>query len=98
MTNALYKRVVRKEVTLETARAALKTILRFDIEIREELGLQARAMGLAHRLRQSAAYDSQYLALAEHYRCELWTGDQRLQAAVAETFPWVRWIGEYSTP
>jgi predicted nucleic acid-binding protein len=97
LTNALYKRVVREEVALETAQAALRIILGFDIEIREEPGLQARAMRLAHRLRQPAAYDGQYLALAEHHQCELWTGDLRLHAAAVSTLPRVRWIGEYTS-
>jgi len=95
VTNALYKRVVRKEMTIDTAQAALNVIFGFDIELREEPGLQIRAMELAHRLKQPTTYDCQYLALAEHYRCELWTGDQRLHGAVAGALPWVKWIGQY---
>lgn len=94
VTNALYRRVVRKEMGLDTALAALEVILGFNIEIREEPGLQARAMELAHRLKQPTTYDCQYLALAEHYRCELWTGDQRLYSAAEGKFSWVKWIGK----
>lgn len=94
VTNALYKRVVRGEFDLGTAQAALRVILQFGIEIREEAGLQARAMDLAHQLRLPAVYDPQYLALAEHHECELWTGDRRFFDAAKQTFSWVKWVGE----
>ncbi|MBI4483906.1 MAG: type II toxin-antitoxin system VapC family toxin [Acidobacteria bacterium] len=96
--NALYKRIVRGEMALTTAQAALDVILGFAFEIHEEPGLQARAMDLAHQLRRPNTYDCQYLALAEHYGCELWTGDRRLYNAVKRTIGWVKWIGDYSPP
>jgi predicted nucleic acid-binding protein len=98
VTNALYKRIVRGELNLDTAQAALRIVLGFAIEIREEPGLQARAMALAHRLGRPSAYDCQYLALAEHHRCEFWTGDQRFFNAVKRTVPRVKWIGNVPSP
>lgn len=97
VTNALYKRIVRGELDLDRAQAALKVILGFAIEIREEAGLPARAMALAHELRRPTTYDCHYLALAQHYHCELWTGDQRFSNAVKPAIPWVKWIGHYSS-
>ena len=94
VTNAVYKRVVRRELTLVEAQHALDIVLGFSIEIREEPGLAHRAMEWASRLRQPAAYDMQYLALAELNRCECWTGDQRFFRAARVTAPWVRWVGE----
>lgn len=93
LTNALYKRIVRGEFDLDTAQAALKVILGFAIQIREEPGLPARAIALAHQLRQPTTYDCYYLALAEHHRCELWTGDQRFYNAVKHAIPWTKWVG-----
>lgn len=95
-SNALYKRVMRGEMTLRTARAAFDMILAFAFEIREEPGLQSRAMELARELRRPSTYDCQYLALAEQLDCELWTGDQRFSNAVRRRTPRVKWIGEYS--
>lgn len=97
VTNALYKRIVRGELDLPTAQTALEIILAFSIEIREEPGLQARAMALAHQLRRPTTYDCHYLALAEQYQCELWTGDQRFYNAVRHMIPWVKWIGNDPT-
>jgi predicted nucleic acid-binding protein len=82
---------------LAIAQAALEVILGFGIEIREEPGLQARAMALAYQLTRPSTYDCHYLALAQHYQCELWTGDQRFYNAVKEAIPWVKWIGTGST-
>lgn len=95
VTNALYKRLLRREMDLGTAQRALRVILGFAVEIREEPGLPARAIALAEQLRRPSTYDCHYLALAERYRCELWTGDHRLYNAVTPAIPWVKWIGQY---
>ncbi len=55
-------------------------------------------MALAHQLRRPTTYDCYYLALAERYQCELWTGDQRFYNAVKDAIPWVKWIGNDPTP
>lgn len=98
VTNALYKRVVRRELTLAEAQHALDIVLGFSVELREEPGLAHRAMEWAVRLRQPATYDMQYLALAELNRCECWTGDQRFFRSARAVAPWVRWVGEPRDP
>jgi predicted nucleic acid-binding protein len=55
-------------------------------------------MMLAHENKRPSTYDCHYLALAERYECELWTGDERLYNAVGAKLPWVKWIGETTTP
>lgn len=94
VNNALYKRVRRRELDLSTAREALAVILGFGIEIREEAGLGGRAMEWAARLEQPTSCDGHYLALAERYRCGLWTGDRRLFQAAHLAAPWLHWVGE----
>ena len=95
ITNAIYKRVNRREMDLSTARQALHTVLGFGIEIREEPGLPERVLELAHELKMSATYDAHYLALAEKYGCDLWTGDRRLYNSTKNMFSWVKWVGEF---
>jgi predicted nucleic acid-binding protein len=57
--------------------------------------LHQRALIWADRLGQSRAYDAQYLALAEQFGTDLWTGDRRLANAAARLgLSWVHWIGE----
>lgn len=93
VTNALYKRILLGEMDLGTAQAAFGIILGFAIDLREEPGLPAKVMALAHQLRRPTTYDCHYLALAEHYQCELCTGDQRFHNAVSQRIPRVKWIG-----
>jgi len=98
VTNAFYKRVVRREMDLATGIEALHIVLEFGIEIREEPGLHSRSMELSHQLKRPTTYDCHYLALAEMHNCELWTGDERFYNSVKETMHQVKWIGNYTPP
>lgn len=95
VTNALYKRLLRGEISLSHAIAALEVVFEFDIEIREEPGLHAFAIELSYQLERTNTYDCHYLALAETYRCDLWTGDERFFNSASKTFPRVKWVGNY---
>jgi len=52
-----------------------------------------RGVEIAAQTTRPAAYDSQYVALAESLGCEMWTADERFWNAVRADFPFVRWIG-----
>jgi predicted nucleic acid-binding protein len=93
VTNALYKRILRGEMDVPMAQTALDVILAFDIEMREEPGLAARALVLAQELQRPTTYDCHYLALAEALDCPLWTGDERFYNAVHRAHPRVNWVG-----
>ncbi len=95
LTNALYKRILRGEMELETTIEALRVVMGFGIEIREEPGLHSKALELSWQLRRPNTYDCHYLALGEIYRCDLWTGDERFYNSVRKSFPSVYWIGNY---
>ena len=97
-TNAIYKRLVRGERTLEAVAVGIEVLLTMNIEFRDVSGLHIRATQLAAELRQGAVYDAHYLALAESLECELWTADQRFQRAASAANRAVRWVGESVTP
>jgi len=40
-------------------------------------------------------YDSIYLVLAQREGCPLLTADERLFQAVADSLPFVQWLGDY---
>ena len=94
VANALHRRVLRQEVTQETAIRLMESLLASGIELREASDLHRRALILAGRLRQNAVYDAHYLALAEALHCELWTADEKFYRAAASPTSNIRWVGE----
>ena len=98
VANALHRRVVLGELTVEDAMRLLEHLLASGIELREDPNLHARAMQIAGQLRQGAVYDAHYLALADILGCEYWTADERFYRAAAPVSQRVRWIGEFAAP
>ncbi len=100
LTNALYRKVRKGEITLERAKEALEEISHTEITFNfsSDFALSTRAIELASFFNLPATYDSHYLALAEHKGCELWTADMRMWNSVKGKLDWVHWMGDYSTP
>lgn len=94
VSNALYQRVRRRQISLDTAVQLEAEFLENDIVLVQSASLHLRAMRIASALTQPAVYDSQYLALAESLDCEFWTADERFYRAATGNHPIVRWIGE----
>ncbi len=82
---------------METAKNGINLIFR-TVSLRHSHWLtpNLRAMILAERFQQPAAYDTQYLALAELEECELWTTDTRVWRAVKDQFPRLHLLSDYS--
>ena len=96
ITSVLRKYVTRGLRTLQESRQALQLALAFNVQYLEPVDFHLRAFELADRLGRPVAYDTHYLALAEHLGCEFWTADGRLANAVQSTLPWVNWLGQTS--
>ena len=96
VTNALHRRVVRGDLTVEMAAGLIDSLFFSRLELHETQHLHRGALELASRLGQGAAYDSHYLALAETLGCELWTADEKFFRAARGAATAVRWIGEPS--
>ena len=94
ITSVLRKYVSRGLRTLRESRQALQLALAFNIQYLEPVDFHLRAFELADRLGRPAAYDTHYLALAEHLGCEFWTADERLVNTVQGVLPWVKWLGQ----
>ena len=99
ITNALYRKVRKGEITLDRAKEALADIslAEIDFDFSIDFALSTRAMELANLFSLPATYDSHYLALAERKECELWTADTRLWNSIRGKLEWVRWMGDYAT-
>lgn len=93
ITNALHRLVRATPEERPVLREALQIALALPIELYHESWLHPRAMDFAERFHLPAAYDAHYLALADHFSCELWTADQRLVNTVSHSLPWVRFVG-----
>lgn len=78
-TNALWKKTARGELSSSEAARVLDVLLSSGLVIRPTRPLLNRALTLAGRLGHPV-YDCVYLALAEHERAMLITGDERLLA------------------
>ena len=94
VTNALAKRMQRRQLTLEQSRERLQFFLESGPLLKQIGAIHPRALELMERFGLPTTYDAHYLALAESLRCECWTADERLWNSVKRELAWVRWIGE----
>jgi predicted nucleic acid-binding protein len=82
--NAIWKRVMRKEISLEEAKSmfeAVKEILNKAVIIENEMDYIDEAFEISIK-RNVTVYDSLYIALAKKKKLELLTADE-IQAQVA---------------
>jgi predicted nucleic acid-binding protein len=97
VTNILRQRMrTRDGLSLVAATQHLDDFLALPIQFHNPAGLHHQALVLADAIGLPATYDAHYLALAEHFGCELWTDDQRLMRQVESSLPFVRWIGDHT--
>ncbi|MCL5961186.1 MAG: type II toxin-antitoxin system VapC family toxin [Chloroflexi bacterium] len=95
VTNAIYQRLRRRDVTADEAEEALDRFLAIGVELITPPGLYQRAFNFARTHGLKDAYDSLYVVLAQMAEVDLWTDDRVLLKAVASLASWVRWIGDY---
>ena len=98
VANTLHRRVVRGELNVRDSARMIARLLESRLELHQPPGLHIRAMQIASELRQGAAYDAHYLALAESIGCDLWTADERFYRSTSPSIRNVRWLGEFVTP
>ena len=98
VANALHRRVLRGELNVGDSIRMIARLLGSRLELHQPPVLHVRALQLASQLKQNAAYDAHYLALAESFGCKLWTADERFYRAASPNFDNVRWIGEFVAP
>lgn len=98
LANALHRRVVAGELTVDEAARSLERLLSSTIELHHVPELTRRTLELASQLGQGAVYDSHYLALAESLDCELWTADARFFRAAQGSADNIRHLGDPVPP
>lgn len=95
VANALHRRVLRGELSVDESTRMIARLLESRLEFHQPPGLHVRALRLASQLNQNAVYDAHYLALAESVGCELWTADERFYRAASPGIGNLRWLGEF---
>ena len=98
VANALHRRVSRGELTVGVAIDLMQDLMSLGVVLHATPDLHSRALAFACQLKQGAAYDAHYLALAESLGCEMWTADERFYRAASSHVENVRWIGEVNLP
>jgi predicted nucleic acid-binding protein len=96
IASALRNKVHRQVITLEEGFLALNLnqIRSGNIELIYRPELVEMGWAISERLGLPTAYDSFYLALAEHEGCEFWTADENLVNRLENNkIKWARWIG-----
>lgn len=94
VANALHRRVVRGDLSLEAAVELMQHLISIGVKLHHPPSIHQRALQLANQFSQGAVYDAHYLALAETLDCEMWTADQKFHRANYQAAQNVRWIGD----
>jgi predicted nucleic acid-binding protein len=94
VTSALYRKVFCATLDPQDCQAALEQFVAMDIEYIHLPELHFKATALAKEFNRPNTYDAHYLALAEHFSCQLWTADERLFNTVRGKYDWIKWIEE----
>ena len=92
--SALLNHVRRGTLRPGSAPRALLELLEIVTVQPDDHRLAARALEIAETLKLWKPHDSLYAALAEHERCEFWTGDERFYQAAHGLFPWIHSAGQ----
>ena len=92
VTSTLAKLVHFREITKEVSEEVLEMALALDISIiAPDESICRKALDWTYRLKRASAYDSFYLALAEHLQGDLWTADRKLVRVVG--LGWIHYAG-----
>ena len=94
----LRKHAHRGSLTVAEADSACDLLLAQPVQAMIDDALLRRGLALATQFNRPTAYDAQYLAVAERLGCDFWTADERLYNAVNTQLPWVRWLGNATSP
>lgn len=96
ITNTLWKRTQRGELTLEAAVEKLSAIKQVEFAVCSSFELASGALATAVQIQQ-AVYDCVYLTLAINNRCQMITADERFINALGQNsnIDCVVWLGSF---
>ncbi|MDJ0713807.1 MAG: type II toxin-antitoxin system VapC family toxin [Prochloraceae cyanobacterium] len=92
VTNVFHRMRRAGQLLEAEAQQSLSNALNLPISFHNERQLHQQAFELAQKLNLSAAYDTHYLALAQKFQADFYTGDKRLFNKVHPTFTWIHLV------
>ena len=92
----LRKQVNRGLISPADALKAQDYLLDYPVQLYMNKSLLKRAYELATKYNRPTAYDSQYLAVAEHLACDFWTADEKMFNALDKDLPYIKWLGNFT--
>jgi predicted nucleic acid-binding protein len=94
--SAFRKAITAGLIDRDEAEKALQRLFTLGVEtVPPNNELHRSALRWSERIRQSVAYDGQYLALTEALQGDFWTADKRLiDVLKGQSLAWLHWIGE----
>jgi predicted nucleic acid-binding protein len=96
--SVIRQQVHREKLTPALGRRAVDAILAQEIHLVHPQTLHERAWQLAEQFGRPTLSEAYYLAVGEHYGCDVWTADRRLYRAVQLDLPWVKLLDFYQPP
>lgn len=74
------------------AQQFLNNVLNLPIRFYGDRQLHQQAFEMAQKFNLPAAYDAHYLALAQRFQANFYTGDKRLFNVVSSALPWIHLV------
>ena len=89
----VFHRMRRAGQLLDTeAQQCLNNALNLSIHFYSDRQLHQQAFEIAQQFNLPAAYDAHYLALAQRFQADFYTGDKRLFNTVCSSLPWIHLV------
>ncbi|BAY15817.1 hypothetical protein NIES21_16360 [Anabaenopsis circularis NIES-21] len=92
VTNVFHRMQLAKQLLETEAQECLNNVLNLSIQFYGDQQLHQQAWEIAQQLNLSATYDAHYLALAQRFQANFYTGDKRLFNQVHSVLPWVNLV------
>jgi predicted nucleic acid-binding protein len=89
ITNVFHRMSLAGQISDREAEQALQDALDLQIMFYGDRQLHQQALSIARQYKLSAAYDAHYLALAERFKADFYTGDKRLFNSVNISISWI---------
>lgn len=92
VTNVFYRMRRAGQLLDSEAQQSLENALNLPIRFHNERQLHQQAFDLAQQFNLPATYDAHYLALAQKFQADFYTGDKRLFNAIHSSLTWIHLI------